>query len=285
AYIPILGIFLIVSWAIPDLLESLWAKELVGETRPAPSLSPAKTNPTASKSLLMILAAASLIILSSLAFALHRQVDYWTDNLTLWQHTLDITQNNFIAEDNVATALLAKGRTDEAIQYFRRAQAIRPADPISKLNIASYEQQLGDNHDAIQGYDQVMKLTGSPELLALAHTNRGFAYLALNEPDYAKRDFESALAEQPESPSAYLGLGMLARRSGNLVEAARNLERSAEFQPTPMAFQQLAEVLDAAGQKEAAQAARAQAAKLISALDHGSAGVPSSLPAASPGSP
>jgi protein O-mannosyl-transferase len=292
AYIPVLGIFVIVCWAIPDLLESLPAKgkaklpETVVETRPASSLLPAKTNPAASKFLSLSLAAASLIILSSLAFALHRQVNYWTDNLTLWQHTLDVTQSNFIAEDNVATALLSKGRTDEAIQYFQRAQEIRPADPISKLNIASYEQQRGDNRSAIQGYDQVMQLTGSPELLALAHTNRAFAYLALNQPDNAKRDFDAALAQQPESSSAYLGLGMLARRSGNLAEAARNLERSAELQPTPMAFQQLAEVLDAAGQKEAAQAARAQAAKLISALNHGSAGVPSSIPpAASPGTP
>ena len=291
AYIPALGIFVIVCWGIPDLLESRSAKskaklpDTVVETRPASSLSPAKTNPVVSKSLSITLAAASLIILSSLAVALHRQVNYWTDNLTLWQHTLDVTQNNFIAEDNVATALLAKGRTDEAVQYFRRAQAIRPADPISKLNIASYEQQHGDNRGAIQGYDQVMQLTGSAPLLALAHTNRGFAYLALNEQDNARQDFEAALAQQPESPSAYLGLGMLARRTGNMAEAARNLERSAELQPTPMAFQQLAEVLDAAGQKEAAQAARAQAAKLLSALNHGSAGVPSGLPAASPGSP
>jgi tetratricopeptide (TPR) repeat protein len=286
AYIPALGIFVIVCWGVPDLLESLRAKELIVETRPASSLSPPKTNPVASKSLSMILAAASLIILTSLALALHRQVNYWTDNLTLWQHTLDVTQNNFIAEDNVATALLSKGRTDEAIQYFRRAQAIRPADPISKLNIASYEQQHDDNRSAIQGYNDVMQLTGSPELLALAHTNRGFAYLALNEQDNAKQDFEAALAQQPENPSAYLGLGMLERRSGNLAEAARNLERSAELQPTPMAFQQLAEVLDAAGQKDAAQAARAQAAKLISALNHGSAGVPSGIPpAASPGKP
>jgi Flp pilus assembly protein TadD len=286
AYIPALGIFVIVCWGVPDLLESLRAKELIVETRPASSLPPAKTNPVLSKSLSITLAAASLIILSSLAFALHRQVNYWTDNLTLWQHTLDVTQNNFIAEDNVATALLSKGRTDEAIQYFRRAQAIRPADPISKLNIASYEQQHDDNRSAIQGYNDVMQLTGSPELLALAHTNRGFAYLALNEQDNAKQDFEAALAQQPENPSAYLGLGMLERRSGNLAEAARNLERSAELQPTPMAFQQLAEVLDAAGQKDAAQAARAQAAKLISALNHGSAGVPSGIPpAASPGKP
>jgi protein O-mannosyl-transferase len=187
AYIPVLGIFVIVCWGIPDLLQS---SNIRVETMPASSLSPTKTLPAAS----LPLAVGSVIILSSLAFALHRQVNFWTDNLTLWQHTLDVTRRNFIAEDNVATALLAKGRTDEAIQYFRRAQAIRPTDPVSKLNIASYAQQHGDNRGAIQGYDEVMQLTGNPELLALAHNNRGYASLALNEDDKAKQDFDAALA-------------------------------------------------------------------------------------------
>ena len=264
AYIPLLGIFVIVCWGIPDLLESQSAPNIdlspnTGvETRPASSLSPAKTRPAA----FLPLVIASVVVLSSLAFALHRQVNFWTDNLTLWQHTLDITQRNFIAEDNVATALLAKGRTDEAFQYFRRAQAIRPTDPVSKLNIASYAQQHGDNRGAIQGYDEVMQLTGNSELLGLAHNNRGYAYLTLNEYDKAKEDFDAALAQMPENSAAYLGLGMLAKSSGDLSEAARDFARSAEIQPTPLAYQQLAEALDAAGQKEAAQAARAQAARI-----------------------
>ncbi|MGC2245202.1 MAG: tetratricopeptide repeat protein, partial [Terriglobales bacterium] len=262
AYIPVLGIFVIVCWGIPDLLQSHRAPNLGAgvETRLASSLSPANTRPAVS----LILIAASVVVLSSLAFALHRQVSFWTDNLTLWKHTLAITHNNFIAEDNVATALLAKERTDEAIQYFRRAQAIRPGDPVSKLNIASYEQQHGDNRTAIQGYDKVMQLTENPELLALAHNNRGYAYLALKEDEKAKQDFEAALAQQPENSAAYLGLGMLAQKSGDWAQAASDFEHSAKIQPTPMAYQQLAEALEAAGQKEAAAAARAQAAKMVS---------------------
>lgn len=257
AYIPVIGIFVMVCWGIPELLQS---PNIRVKMRPASSLSPTKTRPTA----FLPLVVGSVVILSSLASALHRQVNFWTDNLTLWQHTLDVTQRNFIAEDNVATALLAKGRTDEAIQYFRRAQAIRPGDPVSKLNIASYEQQHGDNRKAIEGYDDVMQLTANPELLALAHNNRGYAYLALNEDDKARHDFDAALAQLPENSAAYLGLGMLAKKSGDLSEAVRDFERSAEIQPTPMAYQQLAEALDASGQKEAAAAARSKAAKMIS---------------------
>jgi Flp pilus assembly protein TadD len=252
AYIPVLGIFVIVCWGVPDLPQFSRAGK-----SPVPSLKTAKTRQTASVLLILI----SVIVLSSLAFALHHQVNYWTDNLTLWQHTLAVTKNNFIAEDNVATALLAKGRADEAIEYFRRAQAIRPADPISKLNIASYAQQHGDLASAIHGYDEVIKLTGNPPLLALAHANRGFAYFQLNADDKAKGDFQAALAQEPENASAYLGLGLLARKAGNWQQAARDFQSSIELHPTPMAYQQLADALDALGQKEAAQAARSQAAK------------------------
>lgn len=268
AYIPVLGILVIVCWEIPDLFESRQAPRLNrtaksgAETGLDSSSSPANPRNPA----VLPLFAASAIILFSLAFALHRQVSFWTDNLTLWRHTLDVTQKNFIAEDNVATALLAKGRTEEAMQYFRRAQAIRPGDPVSKLNIASYAQQQGDNRGAIQGYDEVMQLTGNPGLLALAHNNRGYANLALNDFGEAKRDFDAALEKEPQNATAYFGLGVLAKRSGDWSEAVRDFERAAEIQPTPMAYEQLAEALEGCGQKEAAAAARARAAKMVSAM-------------------
>ena len=206
--------------------------------------------------------------------------------MTLWQHTLAVTQRNFIAEDNVATALLAKGRTDEAIEYFQHAQAIRPGDPISKLNIASYEQQHGNLQRSDSRLRRGHAIHGNAALLALAHANRGFAYLALNEDNQAKQDFGAALAQQPDNSAAYLGLGMLARKSGDLAQAARDFEHSAQIQPTPMAYQQLAEVLDAAGQKKAAESARDLAAKLVAAFNHGAAGEPSRIiHAASPSSP
>ena len=167
AYIPLLGIFVIVCWGVPDLLPSGHLPRASAETRLASS------QPVASLSVVAVLSA---VVLVGLGFTLHRQVSFWTDNLTLWRHTLDITERNFIAEDNVGTALLVKGRTDEAIQYFRRAQAVRPADPVSALNIASYEQQHGNYQPALEGYQRVLQLTTSPGLVALAHANRGYVW-------------------------------------------------------------------------------------------------------------
>ncbi len=278
AYIPLLGIFVIVCWGIPDLLGSRRVPEISAETRPA--------SPAALKMRQAALAAMSVVVLSALAFALHRQVNFWTDNFTLWRHTLDITGRNFLAEDSAANALLVKGKTDEAMQYFQRAQAIRPNDPVSKLNLASYAQHEGKFQEAIQGYEQVLKLTTDNDLLTLARANRGYAEIALGQFDSAKQDFEAALKLQPNDAAAYLGLGMIAQRRRDWIAAARNFESALKIQPSPTAYELLAQVLESAGNKEAAAAARAEASKLTSAPNHGAAGEPSGiLPAASPSSP
>jgi protein O-mannosyl-transferase len=249
AYIPLLGIFVIVCWGAADLLR-FWRV------------------PT------MVTAVMSAVVLSALCFALHRQVNFWTDNFMLWRHTLDITEKNFIAEDSAATALLAKGRTDEAIQYFRRAQAVRPSDPISALNVASYDQQHGNYPSALEGYRRVLELTKSPGLLALAYTNRGYANYALQQYGTAKQDFESALKQQPQNAAAYQGLGLLAQKSGNWAESAQDFKHAIEIQPTPMAYQLLAQVLESAGKKDAANAARAQAEGMISDQTRGASRAP-----------
>lgn len=280
AYIPLLGIFVIVCWGVPDLLQSWRVPRVSVETRLASSQKrPAAFRP--------VTAVASAVVLLALGFALRRQVNLWTDNFTLWRHTLDLTERNFIAEDSAATALLAKGKTDEAIQYFRRANAIRPADPVSAVNIASYEQQHDNYPAALEAYQRVFQLTTSPGLLALAHANRGYAYLALKQYDSAKQDFETALKEQAQNPAAYLGLGLLAQRAGDWKQAAHDFEHAIEIQPTPMAYELLAQVLESAGQNQAAHAARAQAAQKTSDTAHGAAaGEPSQVPhAASPSTP
>ena len=260
AYIPLLGIFVIVCWGVPDLLQSWHLPRASAETRLASSQSVASPS---------VVAVLSAVVLLGLGFTLHRQVSFWTDNLTLWRHTLDITERNFIAEDNVGTALLVKGRTDEAIQYFRRAQAVRPADPVSALNIASYEQQHGNYQPALEGYQRVLQLTTSPGLVALAHANRGYVWYELKQYNRAQQDFEAALKQQPQNAAAYQGLGLVAQRSGDWVEAAQNIERAIEIQPTPMAYRLLAQVLESAGKQDAADAARAQAERMTSDLTRG----------------
>src|SRR5208282_6511922 len=97
-------------------------------------------------------AVGAAAILLTLGLALHRQVSLWSDNVTLWTHTLAITEGNYIAEDGLATALMAQGRIEEAMPHLQRARFLRPNDPAATLNIASYEQIRGNYQAAIDGY-------------------------------------------------------------------------------------------------------------------------------------
>jgi Flp pilus assembly protein TadD len=242
AYIPLLGIFVIVCWGAADLIKR-WH---------VPTVVPA-------------VGAAAIVL--ALGMLLHRQVSFWTDNLTLWTHTLEITERNYVAEDSVATALIAQGRLEEAMPHLQRARFLQPNDPAATLNIASYEQVHGNLQAALDGYAKVAQFTKTPYWVAIARVNSGIAHYALKQYDQAKQDFEATLNEQPGNSLAYRGLGLLAQRAGDIAEATRDYERAVELQPTPVGYLLLAQALDIDGQAEAARAVQSQAARMTRNLD------------------
>jgi tetratricopeptide (TPR) repeat protein len=237
AYIPLLGIFVIVCWGAADLAGLLHV-------------------PTA------LLAAGAATILLTLGFALHRQLSFWGDNVTLWTHTLQVTENNYTAEDNLATALLAQGRIEEAVPHLRRAILFRPDDAMATLNIATYEQMHGNYQAAIDGYAKIPQFTIDPSLVANAGINSGYAHLSLKQYDGAKRDFEAVLIGHPTNSAAYRGLGLAAQRAGDINQAIQNYARSADVEPSPVGYLLLAQALELGGQTEMARAARDRAARM-----------------------
>ena len=237
AYIPLLGIFVIVCWGAADLIKI-------------------RHVPTA------VSFAGAAAILLTLAIALHRQVGFWGDNVTLWTHTLEITEGNYSAEDNLATALIAQGRIEEAISHLRRARFLRPDDALATINIATYEQMHGNYQAAIDGYATIPQFTKDLSLRVTARVNCGYAHYSLKQYDSAKQDFEAALNQQPENSQAYRGLGLVAQREGDITRATKDYERSVELQPSPVGYLFLAQALDIGGQAEAARVAQSQAIRM-----------------------
>jgi len=45
-----------------------------------------------------------------------RQVGYWRDNITLYRHTLEVTDGNYTIRNNYANALVERGDLDAADQ-------------------------------------------------------------------------------------------------------------------------------------------------------------------------
>lgn len=235
AYIPLLGIFVVVCWGVAELAGRLHVSG-------------------------MVQAVVATVVLALLAVGLHRQVGFWGDNLTLWAHTLEITQGNYTAEDNFAAALIAEGRVQEAMPHFARAISMRPDDVMATINIATFEQMNGNYQAALEGYARVLRFSKVPSMLVNARINSGYAHYSLKEYGRAKQDFDAALGLQPGSWAVYRGLGLVAQRSGDLRAAAEDYLKSVQIQPSSVGYLLLAQALQGLGQIEAARTAESQAA-------------------------
>ncbi len=167
AYLPLLGIFIVVCWGVADWFA---AKHL-----PA-----------------VILPIAGVFVVATLSLIARRQIAYWADNLVIWQHTIEVTPPNYIAEDNLGGILLQRGRSEEANEHYRRAAAIHPTDPISAFNLGVYEQKHGELRAAIEHYRQAVYLTTRSALQIPALNNMGHAYADLGESDQARQCFDQA---------------------------------------------------------------------------------------------
>jgi tetratricopeptide (TPR) repeat protein len=268
AYLSFIGLFLMVCWGVAELAEQR-------------QLSPAW------------LAAPSVAVLLVLTVMTYRQLSYWSDNVTLWSHMMEISSGSYEVEENLAVALVDNGQAEPAMQHFQRVTALVPSSPglmgrelagyaaVAHLYLGAYDQQRGQPADAIAHYKKVLEMAQNfasqnvyanlPPLLtrmkAAALGNMGDAYYALHDFPDAKTSFEAALQLDPRSTRQWIGLGVVEQKMGDAGAAAQAFSRATEMQPSAVGYLLLARALEQSGHKQEAQAARQQANLLTQNLE------------------
>ena len=237
AYIPLIGIFIMIAWGIADLADS----KQIG---------------------LVVRVIPAACVLFALSFATNRQLGYWSSNYDLWTHALAVTGRNFIAQDNLGGAFLLLGKPAEAYLHFQAAAEINPLDPMSRSNLGAYLQEHGHMAEAIEKYNRVISLTSDPGLLAATYANLGAAYRRLGEDERARSSYDQALRLNPNQYNAYLGVGELLEKQGLLDDAIRNYSKAVELRPTDTGFLLLGRALERTGRRAEALAAYQAALRL-----------------------
>jgi protein O-mannosyl-transferase len=230
-YIPLIGIFVAMVWAAFD----------AAATKISPSVQ----------------TAAVFIILLALAFGTWRQVGFWKDSITIWSHALNVTVDNFVAEEDLAVGLANEGRDDEAFPHFLIARQIRPTDAVANLNIGINLEQHGRHRDAIQEFDALTHITDDPGQLFDAHRRMAKIYAEIGIPEKARAEFLQACQINPNDLSVLTDLGKL-----ETDEAVARLSRSVSAHPTAQGYLQLGQLLEQGGKSRDAQAAYRNALRL-----------------------
>ena len=237
-YLPMIGLLLMLCWGLAD-----WAGD--------------------QKTRVVGLASAAAILLAAFGALTYRQVGYWHDSETLWARAAAVTKDNYVAHVNLGETFLNQERTEEAAAHFRAAVQIRPGDPAAHLNLGTCERRQKNYAPALQEDQAVLRLTSDKGLRTYALVNLGSDYRHLKDYSRAKESYSAALQLNPETARAFIGLGLLAGKTGAFDEAVKNYSRAVELEPSDVGYLLLADALQRSGQAAASQSAL-EAAQRIS---------------------
>jgi Flp pilus assembly protein TadD len=247
-YLPLIGVFIGVVFGLGDLAKKL-------------RLEP------------MVMASVAGVVLAGCLFATARQLRFWRDSETLFEHTLAVTKDNPIAQSNLGTALSEAGQPQEAAEHFGEALRLNPGYAPAHYNLGVALTQTGHLQEAMEHFREALRL--NPDY-APAHYNLGHALLQTGQPQEAIEHFQEALRLKLDDAPAHNNLGVALVQTGHPQEAIKHYQEALRLQPNlPEAQYNLGNALLQTGQPQEATAHFQEALRLKPdyAMAHNNLGV------------
>jgi len=202
-YLPMIGIYIAVVWGAADL---------AGRWRlPRP-----------------LLLAVSLVLLAALGAASWSQLQYWRNSFTLFEHALQVTEGNYIAENNLGLAWYYQGQPEKALTHFRAALEINPEYSLVYSNIGSTLFQKGDYREAETFLREAVRR--SPSEGGFRH-NLASTLFQLGNYGEAAAQYREALRLGYQKADTYTGLGLSLLKTGQREEAIGMFGKALEIDP------------------------------------------------------
>jgi tetratricopeptide (TPR) repeat protein len=236
-YITLIGLFIIIAWGLPDLLAGWRYKKIA-------------------------LTLSALLIIVAMSVCTHFQLRYWQNSLTLFQHALDVTKDNYVAHFCIATPLREQGRLDkaiyhcseavrlrpdffdahiylayflrnagrldEAVKEYRESLQIKPEDPNALNGLGITLGQQGKLDESIKCFTEALRI--KPDFTAV-HANIGYTLLLQGSFDEAAVHLAKALQLDPNSAQAHYSLGQALVQRGKINEAITHFEEALRLEP------------------------------------------------------
>ncbi len=203
-YVPLIGIFLIIAYGVPELLKKNQNRKTV-------------------------LAAATSVLIACLLSATWNQVGYWRDSFTLFKHALEVTEKNPLAHLNMGNALLDQGDLEEARRHYAASLQIFPDSDEAHNNLGTIFMRKGEINQAIEHHSQALRI--NPDSVS-ALNNLGNALKKAGRTDEAIECYTKALKIQPDSAELNFNLGLLLSNSGRQNEAIQHFSRALQIDRT-----------------------------------------------------
>lgn len=192
AYLPLIGLFIAGVWSVSEFLKVYLSRY----------------------KLIPIVATLLIGILFMITW---KQIGCWKNSATLFQHTIDVTTDNYLAHNNLGNVMVHLGKNDEAYQHYTETLRIKPHYADAHYNMGRLLTTKGKLDEAIGHYKAAIR---SNPYLKKAYYNLGTILSQKGSNAEAIRNFSHALRIDPDYAEAHNNLGVLLARQGKINEAA-----------------------------------------------------------------
>jgi hypothetical protein len=163
-YIPLIGLFIMVAWGVPDLLKK-WNHRKA------------------------ILLTSSALIILCLSIITRTQVGFWQNSITLFDHTLKVNDNNWRIYAARGVSYKSLGNYRQAIDDFSMAIKKNPGSEHLYYDRGIAYVGLGNYNQAIEDFDRAIEISPG---YADAYRNRSVYYLTHSDKISGCRDARKA---------------------------------------------------------------------------------------------
>lgn len=226
------------------------------------------------------LALVGTCIVLGLHAATFHQVQLWRDSITLFEHTIEVTQRNDVARYNLAIVLERQGRPSEAIERYREAVEINPAYISARLNLGTALARQRRYDEAAQEFERLLEQKPDD---AMAHHNLANVLVELGKTAEAAEHYREAMRLRPEWPQPAVGLTwILAAAPDADLRDADEAVRLGRQSCNALRRQQRATPAELAGALDALGAAYAEAKRFSEAAAAANEAIRTALAAGNP---
>lgn len=171
-YIPLIGIFLMLAWGVPQLCKK-WRL-------------PASVN-----GVLAIAALVAMIVVTSL------QLRHWKNSYTIFSHAVAVTDGNWVAHNNLGLYVMNEGKVDLAISHFRQSLQAKPSYAVAHVNLGVALYKRGEVSSALNSIKMALTIDPGNESARL-----GLGLLYADQGDMERALIEYRKLEASGSPLA-----------------------------------------------------------------------------------
>lgn len=202
-YVPQIGIYLILAWLVSEGMEQF---------------------PRLRKGVIP----AVVVVLLLLSVQARRQVNYWENTITLFNHALDATGPNYVAYLNLGAAYMDRDEFGEAESHFVAAHRADPTRYEPLFNLGQMRRRQGKPKEAAALLEEALRR--KPDHLKSLQALGGLL-LELNKPGLAKYYLEQALALEPGDAAGWVNLGIARAQTGETKASLEAFERAVVAAP------------------------------------------------------